>query len=181
MPECSGTSDIELMLPNKHSNSRSPYRLTTSERMRGVANRIMFSRYYIIFYLVMTGLSLGTVILSLLEGDSNEVFSEFNSCANSLSPWPTRWMPVDNMAYPRDHRQRRHGARSRNKMGRVWQGERSPTRSNSQESSSHIPPLLQQYPLTPLNVLDLFLTAFCIITLIVVFLNPCGAGSKREL
>lgn len=50
------------------SNSRSPYRMTTSERMRGVANRIMFSRYYIIFYLVMTGLSLGTVILSLLEG-----------------------------------------------------------------------------------------------------------------
>jgi hypothetical protein len=38
--------------------------------MRGVANRIMFSRYYIIFYLVMTGLSLGTVILSLLEGES---------------------------------------------------------------------------------------------------------------
>jgi hypothetical protein len=29
-------------------------------------------------------------------------------------------------------------------------------------------------------VLDLFLTAFCIITLIVVFLNPCGASSKRE-
>ena len=29
-------------------------------------------------------------------------------------------------------------------------------------------------------MLDLFLTAFCIITLIVVFLNPCGAGSKRE-
>jgi hypothetical protein len=50
------------------SNSRSPYRMSTSERMRGVANRIMFSRYYIIFYLVMTGLSLGTVILSLLEG-----------------------------------------------------------------------------------------------------------------
>ena len=43
--------------------------MTTSERMRGVANRIMFSRYYIIFYLVMTGLSLGTVILSLLEGE----------------------------------------------------------------------------------------------------------------
>lgn len=48
---------------------RSPYHLTTSERMRGVANRIMFSRYYIIFYLVMTGLSLATVILSLVQGE----------------------------------------------------------------------------------------------------------------
>ncbi|KAJ9118993.1 hypothetical protein QFC24_005959 [Naganishia onofrii] len=38
----------------------------------------------------------------------------------------------------------------------------------------------KQYPLTPLNVLDLFLTAFCIITLLLVFLNPCGASSKRE-
>lgn len=30
----------------------------------------MFSRYYIIFYLAMTGLSLGTVVLSLMEGES---------------------------------------------------------------------------------------------------------------
>jgi hypothetical protein len=50
------------------TTSKSPYHLPTSERLRGVANRIMFSRYYIIFYLAMTGLSLGTVILSLLEG-----------------------------------------------------------------------------------------------------------------
>ncbi len=46
-----------------------PYRLSTSERARGLANRILFSRYYIIFYLVMTGLSLATVVLSLKEGD----------------------------------------------------------------------------------------------------------------
>ena len=72
----SGSTDIELMVIDEHSNSRSPYRLTTSERMRGVANRIMFSRYYIIFYLVMTGLSLGTVILSLLEGGSQLFVSD---------------------------------------------------------------------------------------------------------
>ena len=52
----------------RSSTAKSPYHLPTSERLRGVANRIMFSRYYIIFYLAMTGLSLGTVILSLLEG-----------------------------------------------------------------------------------------------------------------
>ena len=52
----------------RSATAKSPYHLPTSERLRGVANRIMFSRYYIIFYLAMTGLSLGTVILSLLEG-----------------------------------------------------------------------------------------------------------------
>lgn len=53
----------------RQTTFKSPYHLPTSERLRGVANRIMFSRYYIIFYLAMTGLSLGTVILSLLEGE----------------------------------------------------------------------------------------------------------------
>jgi hypothetical protein len=53
---------------DRQTTFKSPYHLPTSERLRGVANRIMFSRYYIIFYLAMTGLSLGTVILSLLEG-----------------------------------------------------------------------------------------------------------------
>lgn len=41
-------------------------------------------------------------------------------------------------------------------------------------------PSSQEYPLTPLNILDLVLTLFCVITLLLVFLNPCGSGSKRE-
>jgi hypothetical protein len=62
------------------TTTRSPYRLTTSERARGLANRILFSRYYIIFYLVMTGLSLATVILSLKEGELSlwGIFSEID-------------------------------------------------------------------------------------------------------
>ena len=46
--------------------SRSPYHLPRSEQLRGVANRIIFSRYYILYYAVMMGLSLTTVVLSLI-------------------------------------------------------------------------------------------------------------------
>ncbi|RXK40700.1 hypothetical protein M231_01952 [Tremella mesenterica] len=46
--------------------SRSPYHLPASEQLRGVANRIIFSRYYILFYFVMMSLSMTTVILSLI-------------------------------------------------------------------------------------------------------------------
>ncbi len=37
----------------------------------------------------------------------------------------------------------------------------------------------QQYPMTALNIVDLLLTAFCVITLVVVFVSSCG-GSKGE-
>lgn len=40
--------------------------------------------------------------------------------------------------------------------------------------------LTQEYPMTPLNIADLFLTAFCILTLLLVFLNPCGSTTKSE-
>jgi len=46
--------------------SRSHYHLPPGERLRGVANRIIFSRYYVLFYFVMMCLSLGTVGLSLV-------------------------------------------------------------------------------------------------------------------
>lgn len=54
-----------------HSNTlnmatSSPYRLARGERLRGVANRIIFSRYYVLFYGVMMVLSLTTVVLSLM-------------------------------------------------------------------------------------------------------------------
>jgi hypothetical protein len=51
--------------------SRSHYHLPASEQLRGMANRIIFSRYYILFYFVMMSLSLTTVVLSLLsKGES---------------------------------------------------------------------------------------------------------------
>lgn len=66
-------SDFELDNDNAASfnpllpgPARSQYQLPASEQLRGVANRIIFSRYYLLFYLVMMALSLTTVILSLI-------------------------------------------------------------------------------------------------------------------
>ena len=47
-------------------SSRSHYHLPPGEQLRGVANRIIFSRYYVLFYFVMMCLSLATVGLSLV-------------------------------------------------------------------------------------------------------------------
>lgn len=48
------------------STFKSQYTIQTSERLKGVANRIIFSRYYILFYFIMMSLSLTTVVLSLI-------------------------------------------------------------------------------------------------------------------
>jgi len=45
---------------------KSQYTIQTSERLKGVANRIIFSRYYILFYFIMMSLSLTTVVMSLM-------------------------------------------------------------------------------------------------------------------
>ena len=45
--------------------TRSQYQIRSAEKFKGVANRIIFSRYYILFYFVMMSLSLTTVVLSL--------------------------------------------------------------------------------------------------------------------
>lgn len=52
--------------PSNSAVHHSPYRLPPGEQLRGVANRIIFSRYYILFYFVMMSLSLATVVLSLV-------------------------------------------------------------------------------------------------------------------
>jgi hypothetical protein len=49
------------------------YHLPASEQLRGVANRIIFSRYYILFYFVMMSLSATTVVLSLMSRGESRV------------------------------------------------------------------------------------------------------------
>ena len=48
------TEDQRPLPSNQHgtttTSSRSPYHLPASEQLRGVANRIIFSRYYIFYY-----------------------------------------------------------------------------------------------------------------------------------
>lgn len=58
--------DDDEVITGSPSTHHSPYRLGAAEQLRGVANRIIFSRYYILFYFVMMSLSLATVILSLV-------------------------------------------------------------------------------------------------------------------
>lgn len=63
--------------------SRSPYHLPASEQLQGVANRIIFSRYYILFYGAMMGLSLATLVLSLV---ATRTFYHFvNNCENRMA------------------------------------------------------------------------------------------------
>jgi hypothetical protein len=72
--ENDGPSTTFLSVNNGSSGSggqsfqptRSPYHLPTSEKLRGVANRIIFSRYYVLFYFVMMSLSMVTVVMSLM-------------------------------------------------------------------------------------------------------------------
>ncbi len=42
--------------------------MTRDEIRKGIANRVIHSRTYIILYLAMTGLSITTVVLSMREG-----------------------------------------------------------------------------------------------------------------
>lgn len=39
---------------------------------------------------------------------------------------------------------------------------------------------MQKYPMTLLNLLDLGLVLFCVVTLILVFANPCAEGTTRR-
>jgi hypothetical protein len=41
--------------------------VSTSEAIKGISNRFLFSTFYIYLYLIMAGLSLATVIVSLLS------------------------------------------------------------------------------------------------------------------
>lgn len=63
-------------LSESPSNHHSPYHLPPGEQLRGLANRIIFSRYYILFYFIMMSLSLTTVVLSLV---ATSMFGQFGA------------------------------------------------------------------------------------------------------
>ncbi len=48
--------------------SRSIHAMTRDEIRKGIANRVIHSRSYIVLYLAMTALSITTVVLSMREG-----------------------------------------------------------------------------------------------------------------
>jgi hypothetical protein len=47
-------------------------------------------------------------------------------------------------------------------------------------SIEHLPNSSQQFWKSPFNVMDVILTAFCALTLLVLAFADCGAGSKEE-
>ncbi|KAG6332593.1 hypothetical protein ID866_6499 [Astraeus odoratus] len=73
MPEPSNASDVEETEPlnsepSQPTHTRSMYALTRREMARGIANRFVHSRTYILLYLIMAALSVTTVVLSLQDG-----------------------------------------------------------------------------------------------------------------
>ncbi|EAU92765.2 hypothetical protein CC1G_01810 [Coprinopsis cinerea okayama7 len=115
--------------------TRSIYALTRSEILRGVANRFVHSRAYILLYLSMAALSITTVILSLQDGCPGVAFFVLEVIINT-----TLILEV--------------GIRFVALGKQFWQ--------------------------SPFNVVDLILTMFCALTLLILVFASCGAGSKEE-
>ncbi|KAJ3540321.1 hypothetical protein NMY22_g4345 [Coprinellus aureogranulatus] len=115
--------------------TRSIYTLTRGEIMRGVANRFVHSRAYILLYLVMAALSVTTIVLSLTDGCPGPAFYILEVIINT---------------------------------------------SMILEVSIRLVALGRQFWRSPFNVVDLILTVFCALTLLVLAFAKCGAGSKEE-
>ncbi|KAH8835482.1 hypothetical protein DL96DRAFT_1574424 [Flagelloscypha sp. PMI_526] len=122
--------------PSQPEATRSIYALTRSEISRGIANRFVHSRTYIFLYLSMAGLSVATVVLSLLQECPGLAFYILEIIINTAMIL---------------------------------------------EVSIRFVAFGRQFWNSPFNVVDLILTSFCVITLLVLFFaSSCGGGSKEE-
>ena len=144
-------------LPKAHRLSRgtkSIYALTRGEITRGVANRFVHSRTYIFLYLGMAALSVTTVVLSLTDGCPGLAFYVLEVIINTamILEVGVRFVALGKV-------------RGMMLVGEVM-----------------ISPLglKQQFWKSPFNTLDLVLTIFCALTLLVLAFAKCGAGSKEE-
>jgi hypothetical protein len=119
--------------PGQTFAARSHYHLSTPEQLKGVANRIIFSRYYVIFYFVMMCLSLGTVVLSLVA--TRECCAPYHYCESSnlcymhqcgaRKPYADsrpETVPSGRLAHTRGDRQRDDGPGDHDEVDSVWQG-----------------------------------------------------------
>lgn len=136
---------------NDNRPRRSIYTLTRSEITKGFANRFVHSRMYICLYLGMAALSVTTIILSLTEGCPGLPFYILEVIINTSMILE---VGVRFVAF-----------------GKVRDVFLERLRLNC---------CVQQFWKSPFNVVDLVLTVFCALTLLVLTFAKCGTGSKEE-
>lgn len=121
---------------------------------------VLLQRAYIILYLAMAVLSLTTVVLSLLGDCPPTSFYVLEVIVNTVM---IAEVGIRMIAY-----------------GSVRPSRRCPLRARAGFADLALLPLpsLQSFFTTVANLLDLLVTTFCIITLIVVFSRPCSRGEE---
>ncbi|KAI0782381.1 hypothetical protein BC629DRAFT_1519158 [Irpex lacteus] len=129
--------------------------MSKDEIAKGIANRFVHSRSYIILYLAMAALSVTTVVLSLTNDCPTLPFYILELIINGAMILE---VSIRVVAFGR--------VRAQLKMI-YYTSERSFTFS-------------QQFWKSAFNIMDLILTAFCVITLLVIFLSGCNDPSKEE-
>ncbi|KAL1951427.1 hypothetical protein VTO73DRAFT_576 [Trametes versicolor] len=121
--------------PPTPAPTRSIYSMTRDEITKGIANRFVHSRTYIILYLAMAALSITTVVLSLVNDCPTIPFYILEFIINGAMILE---VVIRFVAFGKQ----------------FWK--------------------------SPFNIMDLVLTAFCVITLLFIFFAGCGNTSKEE-
>jgi hypothetical protein len=128
--------------------------MTRDEIRKGIANRVLHSRTYIILYLVMTALSITTVVLSMREGCPGLAFYILEIIINSAMIVE---VAIRFLAFGR--------------VSRIVEVSYVLHLTHGVE---------QQFWKYPFNVFDLIVTVFCVLTVLVIVFAGCGATSKEE-
>ena len=103
---------------------RSPHYITRTEALRGAANRVLFSQFYILLYLGMALLSCVPCTTSsplpLRRTDPlNNGQTSYSHLVRNVG------MPDIDVLYPRSHRQLEYDPRGRDPVTGVWKGSSS--------------------------------------------------------
>ncbi|EIM92261.1 uncharacterized protein STEHIDRAFT_164582 [Stereum hirsutum FP-91666 SS1] len=164
---------------------RSIYALTRQEITRGIANRFVHSRIYILLYLAMAALSITTVVLSLKDGCPTLAFYILEVIINTamIAEVVVRFLALGSVRITLNIL---HGLLHRTLtdvlLRACWT-----LMNNCMELGAST--LLwywvvlepeQQFWKYPFNIFDLIVTTFCVLTLLVIVFNGCGTASKEE-